>query len=167
VLEFKGQVLSARQARANCERLVVPCDLRGDLAPALEAAGLRAEEPTAWIAEGLIVYLTPEENESLLTRISELSPPGSRLGLTGGKIGTISARPLILDLDNPLRDQSSVITMWRSEAPDDPAAWLEGHGWAAEVFDPDERAAAYGRPLSGTDDARANPSSWLVSATKL
>jgi hypothetical protein len=36
--------------------------------------------------------------------------------------------------------------MWQSGAPADPVRWLAAHGWLAELFDPAERAATYGRP---------------------
>ena len=33
----------------------------------------------AWIAEGLLIYLTAEQNEALITQISDASPPGKVL----------------------------------------------------------------------------------------
>ena len=59
VLGPKDQVLAAEHAVPGCERLVVPCDLRDDWPAALRAAGLDPARPTAWIAEGLLVYLDP------------------------------------------------------------------------------------------------------------
>ena len=57
VLGPKDQVLAAEHAVPGCERFVVPCDLRDDWPAALRAAGLDPAQPTAWIAEGLLVYL--------------------------------------------------------------------------------------------------------------
>ena len=45
----------------------------------LENAGLRSDVPTAWIAEGLLLYLTPEEDDRLLTTVSALSQVGTTL----------------------------------------------------------------------------------------
>ncbi len=69
----KDEVLAAVHAAPACERVVVPCDLRDDWPAALRAAGLDPARPTAWIAEGLLVYLAPDDVDRLLD-----SSPGSR-----------------------------------------------------------------------------------------
>ena len=50
--------------------------------PRCAAAGLDPARPTAWIAEGLLVYLSPADVDRLLDTITGLSAPGSWLGLT-------------------------------------------------------------------------------------
>ncbi len=60
VLEFKQRVVDATGARPNGARSVVPCDLSEDWPTALAAAGYRPEVRSAWIAEGLLVYLRCE-----------------------------------------------------------------------------------------------------------
>ena len=82
VLGPKDQVLAAEHAVPGCERLVVPCDLRDDWPAALRAAGLDPAQPTAWIAEGLLVYSTAADVDRLLAKVTSLSAPGSWLGLT-------------------------------------------------------------------------------------
>jgi len=52
---------------------VIPIDLRKDWAVPLTTAGLGTDEPTAWLAEGLLTYLTARESTDLLTRVGELS----------------------------------------------------------------------------------------------
>src|SRR5947208_325614 len=46
---------------------------------ALRAAGFDQARPTAWLVEGLLIYLSAGEVERLLTAIGELSAPGSQL----------------------------------------------------------------------------------------
>lgn len=82
VLDSKQQVLTAQHAVPGCERITISGDLRDDWPAALRAAGLRPDEPTAWVAEGLLVYLSPDDVDQLLDRVTDLSAPGSRLGLT-------------------------------------------------------------------------------------
>jgi methyltransferase (TIGR00027 family) len=79
VFGFKEAVLAACGAPAAYERAVVPVDLRGRWADPLLAAGLDRAAPTAWLAEGLLIYPTADEAERLLTDIGQLSAPGSRL----------------------------------------------------------------------------------------
>jgi O-methyltransferase involved in polyketide biosynthesis len=44
--------------------------------------------PAAWLAEGLLIYLTPEEARRLLTGIIELSAPGSQLAFEHSPMAT-------------------------------------------------------------------------------
>lgn len=61
----------------------VPADLATDpLGPALAAAGHRVSEPTTWVWEGVVAYLTPAEVEAAVGAVAARSAPGSRLVLT-------------------------------------------------------------------------------------
>jgi methyltransferase (TIGR00027 family) len=154
VLEFKEQVLTAVGASPGCARTTLATDLRGDWPAALCRAGFSPELPTAWLAEGLLVYLTAAEADLLLRRIGDLSAPDSRLGLSvpGEALLDPAARPVALDA---LGDYSANVgTGWQSGFTGDPAAWLAGHGWRSRSYDPALRAKAYGRRLAGVPGAR-------------
>ncbi|SDD36133.1 class I SAM-dependent methyltransferase [Actinokineospora iranica] len=144
MLDFKRDVLADAGATPRCERIAVPADLVADWPAALAAAGLDTAVPTAWIAEGLLMYFTAAQNEELLGRIGALSAPGSRLALTVVSQNRLDKSKSSLEQGDTLG--ADVVRMWRSGAPEDPVAWLAEHGWRATVFDPAERAAAYGRP---------------------
>ncbi|XXX73352.1 SAM-dependent methyltransferase [Sorangium sp. So ce134] len=65
----------------------VPVDFERDrLDDALLSAGFRPAEPTFWIWEGVIVYLTREAIEATLRLVAALSAPGSRIALTYGML---------------------------------------------------------------------------------
>ena len=57
LLEVKERVLADVGARPQCERIVVAVDLRSDWLSSLTDAGFDASQPTAWLAEVLLVYL--------------------------------------------------------------------------------------------------------------
>ena len=57
----------------------VAIDLREDWPAALRDSGFDVAAPTAWSAEGLLVYLPPEAQDRLFDNITALSAPGSRL----------------------------------------------------------------------------------------
>ena len=157
-LDFKDSVLRQERAVARCERITVPVDLREDWPGALAAAGHDPAEPTAWIAEGLLIYLPEDAVELLLARISAQSAAGSRMGLTLGSRGVIErfaadAAP------------GSAASMWVSEMPDDPVGWLAGHGWEASCHTLRERAVAYGRPVSTLPQHEDGPGG-LISAVR-
>ncbi len=182
VLAFKAEVLDGPQALGKaaalggarvvhpaCERIAVPADLLADDWPALLlAAGFRPEQPTVWIAEGLLIYFSQEENDRLLGQIGALSGPGHRLAITtsrperplrpngaGGATGTTL-----------LHDPDAVISLWRWDGPEDPAGWLAGHGWDATLFDREEQARAYGRPLPDVLDESAATRTVLIDARR-
>lgn len=79
VIEFKTLTLGDLGAEPTAERRTVGIDLRDDWASALQAAGFDPQAPSAWSAEGLVVYLPDEAQDALFDNITTLSVPGSRL----------------------------------------------------------------------------------------
>ncbi|BBX94515.1 class I SAM-dependent methyltransferase [Mycolicibacterium boenickei] len=79
VLEFKTGTLAGLDAEPAAELHCVPIDLREDWPKALRDNGFDPAVPTAWIAEGLLIYLPPEAQDRLFDNITALSAPGSRL----------------------------------------------------------------------------------------
>jgi len=77
VIEFKTQTLAGLGAAPTATRRTVPIDLREDWPAALRAAGFDPGRPTAWLAEGLLIYLPPDAQDKLFDNIHELSAPGS------------------------------------------------------------------------------------------
>ena len=79
VIEFKSMVLAGQGATAVADHYTVAIDLRDDWPTALQNSGFDPTRPTAWIAEGLLIYLPPEAQDRLFDNITALSAPGSRL----------------------------------------------------------------------------------------
>jgi methyltransferase (TIGR00027 family) len=79
VIEFKNAAMSALSAEPATERRTVSIDLRDDWPAALRSSGFDDTKPTAWIAEGLLMYLPPDAQDRLFDNITALSAPGSRL----------------------------------------------------------------------------------------
>src|SRR5882757_7761315 len=79
VIEFKSKTLAELGAQPKADRRTVAIDLRDDWPKALLDDGFDPTQPTAWIAEGLLIYLPPEAQDLLFDRINELSAPGSRV----------------------------------------------------------------------------------------
>jgi methyltransferase (TIGR00027 family) len=155
VLEFKQAVLSGRGARPRARRRAVPVDLRGDWPARLAEAGFDPAQPTAWLVEGLLIYLSSDQAARLLTDVGTLSAPGSQLALERGEwvpglIREISATPR----------GARLAALWQGGLGEDNAAWLAGHGWRAARHDLAEVAAGYGRPAP--DDSRSG----FVTATR-
>lgn len=79
VIEFKTLTLGDLGAEPTAERRTVGIDLRDDWASALQTAGFDPQVPSAWSAEGLVVYLPDDAQDALFDNVTDLSAPGSRL----------------------------------------------------------------------------------------
>lgn len=161
VLAFKRRALATADVKPTCTRMDIPVDLRADWPLPLRAAGFDPAQPTVWLVEGLMMYLDDPDNDRLLERIARLSAPGSRLVSDHMHVdlARIPESGEIIDALTGIED------MWRSSV-EDPAEWLGGYGWAAEVADPVKIAETYGRPVPPVLD-QSDPSTsnaWLITA---
>lgn len=145
VFAFKEPVLAGCDAAPTCERSVVPVDLRETWTGELVAAGFEPTAPTAWLAEGLLLYLTAEEATRLLTAVGELSAPSSRLAFEHGDIAGSSL--LAQTRGMPAMDEYT--SLWKGGLGEDAPGWLRRHGWQPQIHDLADLAAAHGRPVSG------------------
>jgi methyltransferase (TIGR00027 family) len=77
VIEFKSRTLAELGAKPTADRRTVAIDLRNDWPQALIDTGFDTTQPTAWIAEGLLIYLPSDAQDKLFDNITALSVPGS------------------------------------------------------------------------------------------
>jgi methyltransferase (TIGR00027 family) len=113
----------------------LPADFTRELPDALLAAapGFDAARPTAFVAEGLLMYFPPERVSKLLSSVSRIAAPESRLVFT-----FMESRP---DQAPGFRDSHRLVDAWlrhrrepfrwsiaRAEIP----LFLERHGWRLE-----------------------------------
>jgi methyltransferase (TIGR00027 family) len=91
VIDFKSSTLSQLGAQPSALRRAIGADLRDDWPSALREAGWSADEPTAWCAEGLLIYLPPDAQDRLFDTLIGLSAPGSMIAT--------EFAPGIVDLD--------------------------------------------------------------------
>jgi methyltransferase (TIGR00027 family) len=142
VLGFKQGVLADRHAVPRCQRSVVAADLRGDWPERLVAAGFQPERPAAWLAEGLLIYLTAAEVAELFGAVGRLSAPGSQLAFEQGA-GAEALRAKA----STIPSMQEVATLWKGGLGADTADWLASHGWRVRTQDRAPLAAAWGRPV--------------------
>jgi len=143
IFGFKEAVLARCGTTAACERIVVPVDLRGQWTDELRAAGLDRAAPIAWLAEGLLIYLTADEAARLLTGVGGLSAPGSRLAFEHGDM----ASSALLAQARGLPAMGEYASLWKGGLGQDAPGWLSRHGWRPTLHDHAEVAASYGRAV--------------------
>ncbi|MFB7469881.1 SAM-dependent methyltransferase [Kitasatospora sp. NPDC056184] len=165
VLAFKQRVLDRIGARATARRVPVACDLRLDWAGALAAAGFRAGEPTAWLAEGLLLYLPAAAESRLAATVDRLSAAGSSLAYEvklGMEPAVVRRNPVYLAARDRL--DIDLLDLFDDEPRPDTAADLAARGWSATTHTPFEFTRRYGRgPLPEPDDALA-ANRWTFAA---
>jgi methyltransferase (TIGR00027 family) len=156
VLEFKGRVLAEHAAVPAARRQEVAADLRDDWSIPLRAAGFDPQRPTAWSVEGILPYLTGDAQDTLFTRISELSAAGSRLAI--GALGSCLDEDRLAALEetypglNRSGDVNFSALTYDDARKTKPADWLADHGWMVEpVRTNPELQAEYGRTPAEVD----------------
>jgi methyltransferase (TIGR00027 family) len=136
--ELEGQDVSLQ-----CERIALPADLRENWTAQLIGAGFEPTRPTAWLAEGLLIYLSADQAANLLSAVGELSAPGSRISFEHGNIAGASL--LAQAREMPRMDQYT--SLWKGGLGDDAPHWLDCHGWRVRTHDLDTVASSLGRPV--------------------
>jgi len=140
VLEYKGQTLAAHGAQPTAERYEVPIDLRQDWPAALKQQGFDPGKPTAWLAEGLLMYLPADAQDRLFEQVTELSAPGSRISAEAVGHHDEERRAAMRERFEKFADQLGIQQSvdiqdltYNDVDRADVTAWLNGHGWTASA----------------------------------
>ena len=141
MVAFKNDVLSANGSVPTTKRVPVTADLTLDWPSAMSAAGYDPTQPTAWLIEGLLVYLTHDDASRLLETVANLSAPGSRLSCEQGR----SAMQLAAQSGES--GASEATKLWQGGVEDIPG-WLAEHDWSVDTFELATLANDYGRPVT-------------------
>jgi methyltransferase (TIGR00027 family) len=165
VLHFKAGVLGRHAAECGVNRVPVEADLRDDWPAALQAAGFDRWQPTAWLAEGLLMYLAPAEADVLLSAITTCSAPGSVLAAE-----YLNRRTRLDDLPLHSDDERAVaelfVTADRGGPAAEPERWLGARGWLGHQRDFTTELAILGRLVPALfDPGKPDPLRlWLFTA---
>ena len=161
VLEYKAATLSEHGVTPSAQRREVPMDLRYDWPKALRDAGFDANLPTAWLAEGLLMYLPADAQDRLFEQITELSAAGSRIAVETVGTQAEARREQMRERFQRLSEQLGIeqtvdVQELMYDDPDraDVAAWLRNHGWASAAVTSQDEMRRLGRfvELDTTDD---------------
>lgn len=164
VLDAKEDIIRTSEAKAKCGRVTVGVDLQDPAWPeALVACGYQPARRSVWLIEGLLYYLPWLAVGGLLENVRSLMTANSPIGLdvmNSWLFFSPSAWPMQAAL------------AWRG-APgrfgtNDPEALLARHGFDADVTEPGEQGANFGRwptPMLPRD-VPGVPRTFLVRARK-
>jgi methyltransferase (TIGR00027 family) len=155
VLEFKRTVLANLGATPRTTYRSIAADLRGDWSAALIDAGYDATVPSAWLIEGVLLYLPSAAERRLIDVVHRLTAVGSTLAyeikidagspeLRQNHLYTTAKRQIDLDLPG----------LFAAEPRPDSLADLTSRGWSAKQHSPYDYTRHHGRgPRPEPNDA--------------
>jgi methyltransferase (TIGR00027 family) len=161
VLEEKERILTAVNARPRCIRRAVAVDLADSWTEHLAAAGFDSAQPSIWIAEGLLFYLSEEHVGSLLRRARFEAAPGSVFAADVFGTGLLDQAPI-----QPYLRWLESAHLPPPFCTGDPAGLFACCGWGpAKITEPGQPGANYGRmPVRGPGEGSNR--AYLVSAPR-
>lgn len=170
VLDFKRQVLAEHGAQPRAHRREIAVDLREDWSQALQDAGFNPTLSSAWIAEGLLIYLPAAAQEQLFTGIDALACLGSHVAVEDGAPLPQNEYEAKVEEERaaPEGDQRPFFQLVYNERCAPAADWFSGNGWTAVGTPLTDYFREVGRPLPA-EESEAGPMlsrNTLVSATK-
>jgi len=138
VLAYKETTLAAHDVTPSVPRRAVAIDLRQDWPTALIGAGFDPAAPTAWLAEGLLMYLPAEGQDRLFEQITALSAPGSRIAAETAANHADERRQEMSERFKKVAEQIGLEQtvdvqdlIYHDENRAAVSEWLNGHGWRA------------------------------------
>ena len=146
VIDFKSQTLAGLGAAPTADRRTVSVDLRDDWPTALRDSGFDPGLPTAWIAEGLLVYLPPEAQDRLFDNITALSAPGSRLATEEMDMTSLPANwaEKLTERSQRAGTGINLAELFYTGKRASAATYLRQHGWLTDILKSDDAFAANG-----------------------
>ncbi|OBJ52177.1 class I SAM-dependent methyltransferase [Mycobacterium sp. 1423905.2] len=168
IFEFKGEVLAQHGAQPRAERREIPIDLRDDWPQALLDSGFDPSRSSAWIAEGLLIYLPAAAQEQLFTGIDRLASPGSHVAIEDGAPLPDDEYQANLAEEQAAPDKNPFFQLVYNERCAPATEWFGARGWTAVGTPLNDYMREVGRPLPGPDSEAASifARNTLVSAAK-
>jgi methyltransferase (TIGR00027 family) len=169
VIEFKTATMADIGATPNAERRTVAIDLREDWPAALRRSGFDETQPTAWSAEGLLVYLPPEAQDRLFDNITALSSPGSQLATEYHPDGGATVAERAKSMGSQWQQHGfdvDLSQLFYSGERNPVVDYLSSHGWQVSARTRPEVFAGYGRDFPDAEELAPLSNSLAVIATR-
>jgi methyltransferase (TIGR00027 family) len=154
VLAFKREALAGRPPTA--QRREVAVDLRNDWPQALQDSRFDLHAPSAWIAEGLLIYLPADAQRQLFTGIDSLAAAGSHVAVE-------EAVPMAADAFEAKREEERAagaegpggrgpfFQLVYNEQHQPAADWFGARGWRAAATPLTDYLRDHRRPVPSSD----------------
>ncbi len=166
VIAFKTQTLADLGAEPTAERTTVAIDLREDWPAALLEVGFDPQQPTAWSAEGLLVYLPPEAQDLLFDNIAALSAPGSRIATEHMDMRNVPAdwAERLTERSRRIGSNINLAELFYTGDRTPAADYLGAHGWRTDIKTTEQAYAANGFEVPNDELASFGSGSGYLTA---
>jgi methyltransferase (TIGR00027 family) len=167
VIAFKTRTLADLGAEPTAHRITVAIDLRDDWPAALRQAGFDPQQPTAWSAEGLLVYLPPEAQDRLFDNIAALSAPGSRIATEHMDMRDVPAdwAERLTERSRRIGSNINLAELFYTGDRNPAADYLRAHGWQTDITTTEQAYAANGFGVPNDELASFGSGSGYLTAT--
>ena len=155
VLEFKRQVLARHGDAPTAERREIAVDLREDWPQALLEQGFDASAPSAWLAEGLLIYLPATAQRQLFTGIDALAASGSHVAVEEATPMGESDLKTARGEERASGNEGQFFSLIYNEQHAPAVDWFGNHGWRGEAVRLTDYFHRVGRPVPGPDSEAA------------
>lgn len=152
MVDIKESLIAEAGILPTCRRCGVAADLTEPFHAVLEAAGFDRREPSAWLIEGLLMYLPGEATDQLIAELTGISATPSELLLEHAAVSVLTQQAGVVQ--DAVKAQDAEII----NARDDIASWLAGYGWLPTVHAGSDPAIGYGQTVP------QDPAGWLAHA---
>jgi methyltransferase (TIGR00027 family) len=173
VLEYKAATLAENGATPSAQRHEVPIDLRFDWPKALRDCGFDAGVPTAWLAEGLLMYLPADAQDKLFEHVTRLSAAGSRIAVETVGTHAQERRDRMRERFELIAEQLGVKDtpdvqglMYQDPDRADVGEWLDEHGWRSRAITSEEEMRRLGRWVLPPEESDGDAFSAFVTAER-
>ena len=154
-------------AAPTAQRQTVAIDLREDWPAALVEAGFDPQQPTAWSAEGLLVYLPPEAQDRLFDNVAALSALGSRVATEHMDMSDVPSdwAERLTERSRRIGSNINLAELFYTGERNTAADYLGAHGWRVDTQTTAEIYAANGFELPDDELASFGSGSGYLTAT--
>jgi methyltransferase (TIGR00027 family) len=154
MVQFKESLIGRSGMAPTCTRYGIGADLAADWYDQLRKAGFDQRQPSVWLVEGLLMYITGEGSDRVLAELTRASAPHSQLLVEHLDTRMMTGRGQTIQ--DAVRAQNSALV----SARDDIASWLAENGWQATVHAGSDPSIGYGRVVPEF------PAGWLACAAR-
>ncbi len=165
ILEYKRKIL--KDERSSAKSLIdIPSDVAKLGADDFVSKGFNPNEPSMWIAEGLVPYLNDQQVGNLLSLISKLSKKGSEFVITCPNKAAMEKNEVTRHRNEFM---AKINANWIFSGCDDPGGLFGKYGYSIDAVFVGHAKAHYGvLPWPAVEDLpKEFPKEWFVKGVKI
>ncbi len=156
VLAFKRDVLARGDEAPTAERREIAVDLRDDWPHALLQSGFDPSAPSAWLAEGLLVYLPAAAQQHLFAGIDALAAAGSHVAVEEAVPMPETDLEAARAEERAAGNEDQFFSLIYNEQHAPAAKWFGDRGWRPVAVSLTDYFHQIGRPVP-EPDSEAGP----------